>query len=346
MSLARDVEGPSRLPHLISEAGAEELSEIRIGVIARELLGGETVYETRTLVDVADVTKVAGVVRVRDRASRVLPIRFDASLCLAVIEAAAPVRGETKTRPKLPRQPRAERDSLHAIEADEIADPPRGQGRPSCATQCLLAYERPRFGLDAANFVSRDRANVRRKRIENARTRPCMRSSHRKGRFRDLWSDEEGWLQAGVELVVVDLPAAADDSAYRIIEPRRRAPDLDLLTSWQPESAPDDSVLENDEQVLELLVEVSGSCKTERHAHDLRIVSVQVQRTDDARLPIVLRSNLDLVHADDAPRRRHPQRIGEREIVLRQTLRRERVRHVLHFVSLADANDEIGRAHV
>src|SRR5688500_17893913 len=93
-------------------------------------------------------------------------------------------------------------------------------------------------------------------------------------RQHDLVSDEGGKRDSGVQLVYTDFPPAADDSAYRIVQPGRSPTDLDLLAPGQPELRAHQSVLEHNEKILELFVEKRRAREAQRHANDLGVVTI------------------------------------------------------------------------
>ena len=67
----------------------------------------------------------------------------------------------------------------------------------------------------------------------------------------------------GIEVVVADLPAAADDRAGREVEPGDAAPDLHLLPPGQPPAPLEAGVLQHDADVLERSVEIGGGGEAE-----------------------------------------------------------------------------------
>ena len=146
--------------------------------------------------------------------------------------------------------------------------------------------------------------------------------------------------KSGVDRVVADDPAAADDAADRIVEPGAAAPDLDLLLAREPEAPVDETVLDDDEQVLERVVDERGAREVERHPDDLRVVAIDVHGADDARLAIVLRPHLDLVGRDGAPGEveRAASRVMAKSYAAEPD-RRERMRDVAHLVALAEPDD-------
>ena len=171
------------------------------------------------------------------------------------------------------------------------------------------------------------------------RTRPCVRPLHLDGHLNDLRAGELRARNAGVQLVLANFPAPTDDSTNRIVQPRRRPANLDLLTARQPVLCPDQSILEHDEEVLELLVEKRRAREAQRHAHHLRVVAIEIQRANHARLAIVFGAHLQLVDADHSARHGDAQRVREREVVGLQPLSGQRVRDVLHLVAVSQTDD-------
>ena len=141
----------------------------------------------------------------------------------------------------------AERETLDPIEARKVGDVVRRQREAPAPSERLRANEGTSFLLDSLHVFVRDSADVGRQGVEHATREwegsqcPLTRRRHH-----DLRSGEKAGRNTGVHFVAADLPAAADDAAHRIVEPRTRAPDLDLLLARQPEAAVDQAVLEHD----------------------------------------------------------------------------------------------------
>ena len=105
------------------------------------------------------------------------------------------------------------------------------------------AHKRARLLLHLAHVLVAGSTHVGRKRIENAPV-PLVQGKLAGGRAHDLRAArEQRERESLVDLVVRDLPSAANDSARRKIEPPSRAPDLDLLMQRQPEATLHERVL-------------------------------------------------------------------------------------------------------
>src|SRR5436190_4850033 len=125
----------------------------------------------------------------------------------------------------------------------------------------------------------------------------------------DFGARERGERYGGIDVVIRYLPTPTDDAPHRIIQPRRGAAYLDFLMSWQPEASAYQTILENDEDILEVFVQECDAREAEGHADDLRVVLVDVNGADDSRLPIILGPDLDFIDVDRAPRDLDAQRI-------------------------------------
>ena len=121
-----------------------------------------------------------------------------------------------------------------------------------------------------------------------------------------------------VEPIVTDLPSPADDPAHRIVEPFAVAPDLDLLAARQPDSVPAtrrfSSTIDSSSSALSInaaRVKLTFMRTTSRRRR------IEIERADDPRLAVVLRPDLELVHADALRARADREAVGEREVVQR-----------------------------
>src|SRR5687767_15897440 len=70
----------------------------------------------------------------------------------------------------------------------------------------------------------------------------------------DRRAGEQPLGQCRIEIVVLDLPAAADDAARREVEPAEAAPQLDFLAVREPVALLPERALQRDGDVLELPV--------------------------------------------------------------------------------------------
>ena len=150
---------------------------------------------------------------------------------------------------------------------------------------------------------------------------------------------EQAVGQRHVEVVALDLPAAANDPAGRKVEPAGAPADLDLLAVGQPVALLVQRVLQHDADVLELPVEVGGRREAEAEPHQLRRGDVEVEGADDQRAG-------ERARAGPAPRGppSRPRRSGSRasrpaRSRTPQPRRRERMRHVADLVAFADPDD-------
>src|SRR5207302_2521826 len=124
------------------------------------------------------------------------------------------------------------------IAATEIEAAPPGQGHVTLPLKCVSANECARFRLDAAYVRVRHGAHIGRQRIQHSSRRPHVPPLFGLRRLNDLRSAaEHGVRYSFIDLVVPDLPAAADDSANGIVEPCAGASYLDFLSRGQPKSA-------------------------------------------------------------------------------------------------------------
>src|SRR5688500_7175114 len=117
--------------------------------------------------------------------------------------------------------------------------------------------------MDLRYVGVRYRTNVWREGIQNLSDERSLLSSS-PGCQLDLRAGETSLWQWNVHLVTADLPPSADYSTGGILQPRTGAPDLDLLPARQPESV-DQTVLEHNAHVLEVLVDQRGAREAQRH---------------------------------------------------------------------------------
>jgi hypothetical protein len=100
-----------------------------------------------------------------------------------------------------------------------------------------------------------------------------------------------------------------------------------------------ETVLDDDEQILDRLIDERGAREVERHANDLGVVAIDVHRADDARLAVLLRADLDLVEDDRASGEDERQRVADGEVVVFEARRGEGVRDVAHLVAFTETDD-------
>ena len=156
------------------------------------------------------------------------------------------------------------------------------------------------------------------------------------GQGRNLFPHEPRSSKAQVDLIAVDLPAAADDAAGRQVEPRRAAADLDLLAVGQPPAILPQRVVEDDADVLELGIEIGARGKREREADEIGAGRVEVERADDAGCAEVLGAHPQLDDPNLAAGQRDAQRVAEGVVVQDAGAAAERVGDVPHFVALTE----------
>jgi hypothetical protein len=94
-------------------------------------------------------------------------------------------------------------------------------------------------------------------------------------------------------------------------------------------------------------IETSSSClsisagarEAERHANDGGLLAVDVDGANGRSHAIVLRTQPHLEHVDRAIRKLEAERIADRVVVHGEALRGQRVRHVAHFIAVAQPHD-------
>src|SRR5258706_13089319 len=185
-----------------------------------------------------------------------------------------------------------------------------------------------------------DSAQIGRERIHDAAGERgrflcalCRRSHH------DLGSREVARGNPLVDLVATDLPPAADYSSRRIIEPRPGATNLDLLPPREPETAVDEGILQNHRHILELLVDQRRTREAEGHAHHFAGLAIDVDGTYGPWLAVIPGAHQHLVDIEYARAQTDLKRIPNGEVIGLESGRRQRVRHVLNFITFANAND-------
>src|SRR4029077_13280438 len=125
------------------------------------------------------------------------------------------------------------------------------------------------------------------------------------------------------------------DAARRHVEPCGAAPDLDLLAIGEPVALLPQRVVEHDAHVLELGVEVGAGREVERHPDEIGGGRVEIESAYDAREVEALGPHAQRHDAHLALGERDDGGVAEREVVQAEPGGRERVRHVPHFVPLA-----------
>ena len=256
-----------------------------------------------------------------------------------IVNAVAGRPARAKPRAEARRSAKPDGEALHAIEANEVRDAAGGERECLRSPEGLRANQRPGLLLHPSHLGISDRANVEGERVENAAAE-VEGVGHGPRCDDDLRAAEELRREPDVHLVVANFPATADDPAHRIVEPRPAAADLQLLPGGEPEASAHEAVLHDHEQVFQRVIAESGAREVERHPHDLRVVRIDVDRADDSRLTIVLRTDLHLEHLDGASGQLEAERVrGDREVVGREPLRRQRMRHVDHLISVAEPDD-------
>src|SRR5439155_3310177 len=155
---------------------------------------------------------------------------------------------------RTPHEAGPRRQTLDAIDVDQLAQRTRAETMALEAGERAAAGDATDFGADVLEIVFADRfGDVLDRGAEG--TRPGERIALRLGQRRDLLAAEKARLEAEVEHVAVDLPAAADDAARRDVEPGGAPADLDLLTVGEPEAFPE-RVVQHDADVFELRIEI------------------------------------------------------------------------------------------
>src|SRR5256714_5047780 len=231
-------------------------------------------------------------------------------------------------------------EPFHAIEAREVRDVPRRKGKAACTRERCLAHQSAGLILNFFYVSVGDGAHIRRQRIEDVPgKRKRARQSVRRRSHHDFRSTEEARRNASVPIVAADLPSATDDPSRRIVEPGAGASNLDFLSSWQPESTFDESVFEDDGDVLEILVDQCGAREAERHLYHFARLTINVDCSDGARLAVILGPDAHLVNVEDSVRQADLQRVTDREVVDLQSGGRQRVRNISHFVPFADPDE-------
>ena len=178
-----------------------------------------------------------------------------------------------------------------------VRDTPCGHRCALRASQRLRANERAGLVLHAPDVRLRHGPDVRGQRVQDIAL-PWIEFERHRRRLNDLRTDVQRRRGREVEPVVADFPPAANDAARRKIQKRARPLDLDLLAAGQPELSADETVLEDDRQLLERRVDERGVREGQVHADYLTRRCIDVQGTDDSWKPVILWSHLDFAHAD------------------------------------------------
>jgi len=105
------------------------------------------------------------------------------------------------------------------------------------------------------------------------------------------------------------------------------------------ESSADKSILENDRQFLQRLVEKRGAGKAETHPHDLRFARIDIDGAHDTRLLVVFWTNLQFVNLDSVRPGADRKAVSEKKVVGSLTRGRQRMRNVADFIAVAKPND-------
>jgi len=171
------------------------------------------------------------------------------------------------------------RQAFDAVDSRKIRESSRGKSEVVTPSERLRANECARFLLDLRNVSVGYRAYILRERIENLPSERNLLLRSSRGQH-DFGTREHCRWQRHVHFVAANLPAAANDSADRIIEPRAGATDLDFLSPWKPETTVDQAVFQNDAYILELFVEERRACEAECHANDFPALLVDEHRAD------------------------------------------------------------------
>jgi hypothetical protein len=167
---------------------------------------------------------------------------------------------------------------------------------------------------------------------------PCEGVQHRVGGCHDLRPAKVALGEPDIELVVPDLPAAADDAPGREVQPLGAAPNLDLLAARQPVAAFPQAVLQNDGDVLQRIVQVGAAGEIETEDDELGRLPIEVQAAHHPWRAEVLGAHADLVHADLPLRQADGEGVGQRVVVQARTTAGQGMRHVPHLLALAQSN--------
>ena len=245
-------------------------------------------------------------------------------------------RPEVNPRPcETDDAPEPQSEPLHPVHPNEVADRAGREafgGQPSERSRAGQLFD---LGPKRVHVLPVDRrCHVRDRLLQGLRPggvrRPRLQQPTDGRPLKELRRDVE------VQVVVGDLPAAADDATRRKIEPGHPPADLDLLAAGEPVAVLVERTLQNDADVLQLAVEIRRWSEAEAKPDQLGGRDVDGQDADHEGAAEVAGPNLDLVDRDLAVGRADGERIGERVVVRLDALRRQRMDRVAHLVALAD----------
>src|ERR1041385_1800151 len=314
--------------------GPHAARPIVIAVVVAEFLRGDRIEERRDHRNVADVAHLA----IGAQLEAVGGGDGDVDLAAAVREAIAAERPElVPVVARAQDKPRARGETFDAIYVQQLAQGARTQALAFQTAERAATHDAAHLGTDALQVVLADGLGDV---LDGGGERyaPGEGVAYRLRRNGDLLAREETRREADVELVAVELPAAADDAARGNVEPRGAAPDLDFLAIRQPKPPFPQRVVEHDADVFELRIEVRLRREVERHADQVGGREIDEQGADDRPFVETLGPHAQRDDAHGALGQDDRGRVAEREVVERRPARRERMRYIAHLVALAQAD--------
>ncbi len=188
-------------------------------------------------------------------------------------------------------------ETLHPVDADEIAQRARGQALGRETPECARAGETVELHPQRRHVLLIDR-------LGHVSDRLVQRLGP--GRIRVAGPNQPGDLRAGehgvgdpeVQLVIAYFPAAPDDSPGRKVEPGDSSPDLHLLAAGEPVAVLVQGALEHHADILQLAIEICGGREAEAKPHQLRRRHVDVEIPHHQRPLEVAGTDLHLVDDD------------------------------------------------